>query len=391
MKQRSTTPVSASLARRASIIAVAVLMAGVGLQQLGSQVIARNYEAEIRAKQRESDQASAEAARLGEMASTLQGQLDVLNRQAADIQAQIDTSQKKHDELTAQIAENQRRIEENREALGDILSDIYLDDQISPLEMLASSKNIGDFIDQQEHRSSLRQGLTDKIAEIRELQKKLETTKQEVAKVLKDQQSQRAQLAAKQAEQAKLVADTKNDQNAYAQLAAKHNADITKLREQQRAAIAAALAAEQRRNGGGGAAVPPPSAGGGGYPAIWQNAPLDAYVDNWGLYTRECVSYAAWKVHSTGRYVPHFAGQGHAYQWPATTSRHGIPNGKTPKAGSVAVWKVGYYGHVMYVEAVHGDGSLTVSDYNLAWDGRYRHYKISAGDAAARNLTYIYF
>ena len=73
--------------------------------------------------------------------------------------------------------------------------------------MLASSKNIGDFIDQQEHRSSLRQGLTDKIAEIRELQKKLETTKQEVAKVLKDQQSQRAQLAAKQAEQAKLVAE----------------------------------------------------------------------------------------------------------------------------------------------------------------------------------------
>ncbi|MDO4781190.1 MAG: CHAP domain-containing protein [Candidatus Saccharibacteria bacterium] len=391
MKQRSTTPVSASFVARAGVVAMAVLVAGTGLVHLGNSVFARDFDAEIRAKQQEAERLTAESARLGTMADTLQGELDKLNGQIAAMQAQIAASQQKRDSLTAEIAKNEKILERNRETLGYILSDMYVDDQITPLEMLASSQNIGDFIDKQEQRSGLRASLNEKIKDIKMLQQKLGEDRKAVEAVIKDQEAQRGQLAAKQAEQAKLVADTRNDQGVYAQLAATRNAEANKLREQQRAAIAAALAAERRRNGGGGAAVPPPSAGGGGYPAVWQNAPLDAFVDPWGLYTRECVSYTAWKVHSTGRYVPHFAGQGHAYQWPATTARHGIPNGKTPKAGSVAVWNVGYYGHVMYVEAVHGDGSITVSDYNLGWDGLYRYYTLDAGKVAARNMTYIYF
>ena len=77
-------------------------------------------------------------------------------------------------------------------------------------------------------------------------------------------------------------------------------------------------------------------------------------------------------------------------QWPSTTARYGIANGSTPKAGSVAIQYVGVYGHAMYVEAVNGDGTITVSDYNnnsdgLGW-GRYHHYSRSAA-----GLTYIYF
>ena len=50
------------------------------------------------------------------------------------------------------------------------------------------------------------------------------------------------------------------------------------------------------------------------------------------------------------------------------------------------MWPVGFYGHVMYVESVNGDGTITVSDYNLEWDGAYRTYtRSSAG------LTFIYF
>ena len=55
-------------------------------------------------------------------------------------------------------------------------------------------------------------------------------------------------------------------------------------------------------------------------------------------------------------------------------------------AGAAAVMNIGYYGHVMYVESVNGDGTITVSDYNFAWDGLYRHYTRSAS-----GLTYVYF
>ena len=61
-------------------------------------------------------------------------------------------------------------------------------------------------------------------------------------------------------------------------------------------------------------------------------------------------------------------------------------NGSTPKVGSAAVLMEGEYGHVMYVKSVNGDGTITVSDYNLKWDGLYRYYTRSAS-----GLTYVYF
>jgi len=382
MKQRSTTPsVSKSFLAQSTLVAMSVLVAAAGVFHVGQLVLARDYDSEIKAKEREAEQYNAEADRLGKVADTLQEALNELNAQVSSIQAQIDESQKKHDDLVAEITKNKELIEQNREALGEILSDIYVDDQISPLEMLASSKSIGDYIDKQEQRSSLRQALSDKIKDIKALQKKLEKDRQAVENVLKDQKSQRAQLASKQAEQQKLLSDTQNDQNSYSRLASERNAEISRLRAQQ-----AAENLRRMQQAGWSGAIPAPSPGNGGYPAVWANAPLDAYIDNWGLYTRECVSYVAWKVASTGRYVPHFGGRGHAYQWPSTTAAYGIPNGSTPKVGAAAVQYGGPYGHVMYVEAVNGDGTITVSDYNLGVDGLYRYYTRSAS-----GLTYIYF
>lgn len=359
-------------------MAVAVLVAGSGVFALGSHVFARDYEAEIKAKEQEASKYNSEASRLGEMADNLQSELDKINGQITAIQGQIIDSQKKIDNLNAQIKRNEILIKQRRKAMGQVLADMHVDDQISPLEMLASSNSIGDYIDKQEQRSSLRTSLNGKIKEIKALQKKLEENKKLVENTLRDQEAQRNVLSSKQSEKAKLVADTKNDQNAYSALAQKRNSEVAKLREEQ--------AAANRRALGNGVSIPGGIPGGGGYPGVWANAPLDAYVDPWGLYTRECVSYVAWKIHSTGRYVPHFGGAGNANQWPSTAARHGISSGSTPKAGAAAVMNIGYYGHVMYVESVNGDGTITVSDYNFAWDGLYRYYTRSAS-----GLTYIYF
>ena len=379
MKLRSTTPISDSLASRAALVAVAVLVAGSGVFALGSHVFARDYEAEIKAKEQEASKYNSEASRLGEMADNLQSELDKINSQITTIQGQIADSQKKIDNLNAQIKRNEILIKQRRKAMGQVLADMHVDDQISPLEMLASSNSIGDYIDKQEQRSSLRTSLNGKIKEIKALQKKLEENKKLVENTLRDQEAQRNVLSSKQSEKAKLVADTKNDQNAYSALAQKRNSEVAKLREEQ-------LMENRKRFIVGSGSV-----GTGGYPSVWANAPLDAYVDPWGLYTRECVSYVAWKIHSTGRYVPHFGGAGNANQWPSTAARHGIPSGSTPKAGAAAVMNIGYYGHVMYVESVNGDGTITVSDYNRGWDGLYRGPDAPGSRMPASGLTYVYF
>lgn len=384
MKQRSTTPVSKGLATRSSLVAGAVMMALTIPLSFGQRVLADRFDDQINALQQEINGYQAQAAALGAQADTLQNELANLAAQKATIQGQIDLSQAKYDKLVNDIAETEKKIAENKEALGQIIADMYVDGTISPLEMLASSNNIGDYVDQQQYRTSIQDNLSKTIDEINALKKQLEAQKKDVERVLADQKSQKDALAAKEAEQAKLLADTQGQEEAYQQLSSQRNAQIGALRQQQAAAMAAAARASGVGNIGNG------SVGGGGYPGVWANSEQDTIVDNWSLYNRECVSYTAWKVASTGRFVPNFGGAGNANQWPATAARYGIPSGSNPVAGSVAIWYIGAYGHAMYVEAVSGDGSITVSDYNNNSDGggwgRYHYYARPSG-----GLTYIYF
>lgn len=384
MKLRSTTPVFTSsrrgLATKSVAVATAVAMLIAGPISLGARAYADPFQDKIDALQREIDGYQAQAADLGRQADTLQNELNNLSAQKATIQGQIDLSQAKYDKLVNDIAETEKKISDNKDALGQIIANMYVDGSVTPLEMLASSKNIGDYADQQAYQSSIQDTLSKTIDQINTLKKQLETQKKDVERVLADQKGQRDQLAAKEAEQAKLLADTQGQENTYQQLTQQRNQQINQLRAQQAEAM-------RPRDG---SSIGQGTTGGGGYPGVWAYAEQDTLVDNWGLYNRECVSYTAWKVASTGRYVPNFGGAGNANQWPSTAASYGIPSGSNPVAGSVAIWYVGTYGHAMYVESVNGDGTITVSDYNNNSDGggwgRYHHYTRSAS-----GLTYIYF
>jgi surface antigen len=104
------------------------------------------------------------------------------------------------------------------------------------------------------------------------------------------------------------------------------------------------------------------------------------------MYLRQCVSYTAWKVHASGRNMPYWGGFGNAKQWDDNAIAAGIPVDRNPQVGDVAVSNRGYYGHVMYVEAVHGDGTISISQYNASWDGTYSEARIPIGD-----LVFIHF
>lgn len=124
----------------------------------------------------------------------------------------------------------------------------------------------------------------------------------------------------------------------------------------------------------------------GGYPASWDApAPQDSRLDSWGMYNRECVSYAAWKVYQTYGYMPYWGGVGNANQWIGDARAAGIAVGATPRVHSVAISQRGYYGHAMWVEAVNGP-MIYVSQYNYGLDGRYSEMWVN-GSA----FSYIYF
>ena len=187
MKQRSTTPVSKGLVTKSALVAGAVLVALSIPISFGTQVYADRFDDQINALQREIDGFQVEASKLKEQANTLQNEISNLVAQKNVIQAQIELSQAQYDKLVNDIKETERKIAENKEALGQIIADMYVDGTVSPLEMLASSNNIGDYVDQQEYRSSIQNSLSDTIDQINKLKKQLEEQKVSVERVLADQ------------------------------------------------------------------------------------------------------------------------------------------------------------------------------------------------------------
>ena len=161
------------------------------------EVRADKFDDQIRAIQQEIDQYQAKAQGLKKQSNSLEKELAQLSTDTKVIQGQIDLSQAKYDKLQVQIVDTQKKIDTNRDALGLVVSDIYIEGNISPLEILASSKNIGEYLDKSSYRASISENLTNMIAQIRESKEELDNQQKEVTRVLSDQKLAKSQLAKK--------------------------------------------------------------------------------------------------------------------------------------------------------------------------------------------------
>ena len=398
MKHRSTTPVSRKGIVTKSIFAAMALVTVVGSAfSYQPPAHADKFDDQIQALQREIDAYTEEARRLSDQTSSLQAQLDILSTERAQIQAQIVISETRFQQLQVQIDETEDEIQQTRVALGRTLADIYIDDKISPLEMLASSRTIGDFIDQQEYRAVIRNQLSVRIVEIQALQATLEEQQTAVARTLGDQKNARNALVERETAQQQLINETQGQQSAFLRLAAETNSRKLDIQRQQQAAIEAAIAAAA---GGAGVTILPGDPNKGGYP--WEEG---CYVDEnaisrggyngngsdpLGYGCRQCVSYTAWKVLEKTDYAPRW--WGNANMWPSSARAAGFSTGNTPRPGAVGIISAGQYGHSVWIEAVNSDGTVDVSQYNYynAGGSGWGHYSKMRVSSATYD-TYIYF
>ncbi len=228
MKLRSTTPVIKRFAILTFLVASTLALTFSSI----TPVYAESHSDKINAIQRQIDSKQAEATKLGKQATSLQNAVNELQAQQSVIQSQIDLSQAKYDQLVAQIKETEDKITRNKGVLKETLTELYVNDKVSPIEMIASSKNIGDYLDQQEYRNTIRDRVEGSINEIKKLKVQLEQKREESKKVLDEQKAQKGVLVEKQNEQAKLLAETQSNEAAY-------QGQIGDLKKQQAAAQAA--------------------------------------------------------------------------------------------------------------------------------------------------------
>lgn len=379
MKLSSTTPVpntSRAMVRRVTVafIAALFLLAGTVVYFQAKPASADQYDDKISALQSDMARYQAEADRLNGEAATLSTALAQITNEKNAIQSQVDLSQAQHDKLIIEIADTEKQISDNQTALGKTLADLYVDDNVSPVEMLASSQNIGDYLDKQEYRNSVKDQLGSTIKKVKDLKEQLTSKKDEVAQVLIKQKEARDSLVAKESEQASLLASTQNNEANFQGLIKNSQAAIDSARAAQ-----AALRARTNATGGyqivdGGSLA--------AYPWNSSNCPMVSWLstegydgnggDGHGYGCRQCASYAAWRVaKETNVY----------YQWgnggdfASSAINAGYQNlGNRPQANSIAVlW--GNPGHVAYVEEVSADGAkVRVTQYNYDYGSGYGMY-----------------
>jgi surface antigen len=139
--------------------------------------------------------------------------------------------------------------------------------------------------------------------------------------------------------------------------------------------------------------VSPASASGDDYP---YRADRVNRADRWGFTTRQCVSFAAWRLAQRHHPISNASGWGSAYRWDNVAHARGVTITGRPKVGAIAQWnayersayysptggvgsfRAGGYGHVAYVSGVYGDGSVRVEQYNVAGTRTYSAMRVKA-------------
>lgn len=369
MNKLKTKVIAAVLVSALVVLGLVTISQTAKADQFDDQIAALN--AQIAQNQSAVNQKRAEANTLANKLAVLQGQINIA-QQALDLTAlEIRQTQ-------AEIDSANRDLDRQKAILKDNLRLVYKQGEVSPLELVASSKNLSDFVAQSQYLSAIKNKINANLRKINELKDELSVKQSELNALSLQQQGKVNEVATQRAEQQRLYNSTKGEEASYQKLVA----DNQKALQGIVAARAAAIRASNIQVSSGGC---------GGYPAYLCNAPQDSILDpQWGL-NRECVSWILWRRSQIGRPI---AALGHAFAW-YRAAPAGNSNMANAQFGDIVAWDsygygMGYYGHVAIVESNSG-GYITISEFNFDYGqgpGRYGTRKIPVSSSILNGARY---
>ncbi len=127
-------------------------------------------------------------------ASSYQDAINKLEQQIGAIEGALAASTAQQAKLKQQIIDDQHKIKIQKGYLSEDIRTMYVDGQLSTIEELATSKNLNDYVDKEEYRTTIQNKVDATIKEIAALQKRLQAKKQEVDQLVATQQQQQAKL-----------------------------------------------------------------------------------------------------------------------------------------------------------------------------------------------------
>lgn len=368
-------------------------LAAGGLLLVALPVAADSLQDQINSLQAQNTQNQQQVQGLQVQASDYQSAINNLQSQIAVVQGAISQNQAKQADLQQKIADYQNQINHERTVLGEDVKTMYVSSQMSTIEMLATSKNLSDFVDKQEYRQVVQQQLQDTMTKIAQLQSQLEAQKQQVDQLVTLEKSQQAQLANDEAQQNQLLSLNQTQQANFNSQIQANNAQIAKLQAEQVAQNRAMFGSGNIHYGGTGSY---PYAGATCMNASGNCGPYSENPYNWGVngqpydpagwQYRNCTSFAFWRLAqakgitlTAGSFPTVYANGGKiGYSIPdfrslGYTVDHN-PSGATLAVEGAGPYGPGTYGHIMYVNWATGN----IEQYNVLGDGLYSTAPISS-------------
>lgn len=320
--------------------------------------------------------------------AALQAQITVLEQNIA-------VNQNRQEDLQKQISAKQKELDAQRKVLGDDIKAMYVNDQLSTIEMLATSRNLNDFVDSATYREAVQRKIQKTLTEIAALQNQLQAQKLEIDKLLAAQRVQQDQLAEDRTRQNELLNYNTTQRTAFNERIKANQDKISELQAKQ-AALNQQGASRVNITGNERGGACDGGSGNGGYhlaSGIMGNvcdAPKDSILDWAGIENRECTSYAYWYFKRVAGNTD-FTASGDAKYW-VQTSNYPVHN--WPKVNAIGVKTEGQWGHVVIVQAVGPTvykgvtvpaGQVLTSEMNSDFTGKFGYNLRGIG-----TMSYIY-
>lgn len=357
------------MSRKKIVFLFAVFVLGISapIQIIASNAYATNYEAQLKKLQAEIDANNEKAKKKAEEAGSLKNELAVIDAEKSAAEATLSRMKVEHKRTEEEIKKAEEDIKNNKLLLGEMLAEMHIQQNETPLLTLVKEDNFAKLFDALARQDSMQRDMVESTKKVESLKKELEE-KEKLQKIqLVNQENVKKQIIAKSNEKQELINKTKGEEANYRAVVAERENRRAEVMKQQQAEIEAAM----RRAGGNSTYV---NSLAGDYPWSGGNCYVDGNAmshggsngnggDGNGYGCRQCASYAAWRAQKeTGR---SFYGWGNANQFSYTAASAGYAVGSTPRAKALGVISSGYYGHVVYIEEVRG-GQVLVAQYN-AW------------------------
>ncbi|MBQ9484732.1 CHAP domain-containing protein [Candidatus Saccharibacteria bacterium] len=322
-------------------------------------------------------EANRNAAAASSSANMLQAKVSQLNIQIAGAELAIAETTAQVQDLNRQIEETEKKLNDEQNALAELLVNMHFEGDAEPITILAGSSSISDLAEKQARSEVVKQQISATAAKVKLAKEKLEADKAKVEQLLEGQKAAKAELVSVRAEQQALIEKYKNDAAAYEEIA-------RQALEAQRAAEKAEKEAHPELYGGS------TYTGYNTYP--WQEdcpQKQDYYGTTIngvyiGGYVCECVSYVGWKAYEA--YGVALA-WGNANYWDDRARLYGYRVDHTPEPGSIGQVDSGVYGHVWWVESINSDGSVNVTEYNNAYATQLYSGVYQYGDFGSRTMS----